>query len=85
MAFENGGSGHFQSDIAVTKFVTVLIFAIFAHWVSLGGQSKLSKQQGVCQLPINILYVDDTLKSCGGIGIDLRLMSQKQSLFHRKW
>ncbi len=29
MAFENGGSGHFQSDIAVTKFVTVLIFAIF--------------------------------------------------------
>ena len=24
-------------------------------------------------------------RQCGGIGIDLRLMSQKQSLFHRKW
>lgn len=31
MALEIGGSGQFQSDFAVTKYVTVLIFAIFLH------------------------------------------------------
>lgn len=83
MAFENGGSGHFQSDFAVTKFVTVLIFAIFCPLGIARSQSKLSKQLGMRRSPINILYVDGTLKSCGGIGIDLRLISKKQSLFHR--
>lgn len=31
------------------------------------------------------LFADCRFLSCGGIGIDLRLISQKQSLFHRKW
>ena len=81
MAFENGGSGHFQSDFAVTKFVTVLIFAIFCPLGIARGQSKLSKQLGMRRLPVNILYVDGTLKSCGEIGIDLRLIAKNSPYF----
>ncbi len=76
MALEIGGSGQFQSDFAVAKFVTVLIFAIFCPPGIVRSQSKLPKQLEMRRSPINILYVDGTLKCCGGMGIDLRLISQ---------
>lgn len=52
-----GGSGQFQLDFAVTKIVTVLIFAIFAHWAS-SGSIKASQTAGNAPIASNILYVD---------------------------
>lgn len=56
MALEIGESGQFQLDFAVTKIVTVLIFAIFAHWVSLG-PIKAPQTAGNAPIASNILYV----------------------------
>lgn len=85
MALEIGESGQFQLDFAVTKIVTVLIFAIFLPSGHRSGPIKAPQTAGNAPIASNILYVGSARqKSCGGIGIDLRLISQKQSLFHRK-
>ena len=43
MELEIGGSGQFQRHFAVTKFMTVLIFAIFAHRVPLGASRRVAR------------------------------------------
>ena len=58
MALEIGESGQFQLDFAVTKIVTVLIFAIFLPTGYRWGQSKLPKQLGTRQSPaISCMWV----------------------------
>ena len=83
MELEIGGSGQFQRHFAVTKFMTVLIFAIFAHRVPLGASRSSPKQLGMRRSSAYLVYEWLSKRSCGGMGIDLRLISQKQSLFHR--
>lgn len=56
MALKISEGGQFQLDFAVTKIVTVLIFAIFAHWVS-SGPIKAPQTAGNAPIASNILYV----------------------------
>lgn len=68
MELEIGGSGQFQRKFAVTKFMTVLIFA---HRVPLGASRSSPKQLGIRRSSAYLVYGWLSKRSCGEIGIDL--------------
>lgn len=57
MALEIGESGQFQLDFAVTKIVTVLIFAIFCPLGIVGANQSGPQTAGNAPIASNILYV----------------------------